>query len=159
MRRPGQKPSILISNHPKYDAALEKAFDLLQHDPNSGSNHPNGLIMGTCKDEVEKLKSLAKIIQEKGEKAGKKQLAENIWIPGPPGMPEKGFWAPRGSKIAKEFVKKAEEAAKKAEEAAKKAEEAAIKKAQEAAKKVWEGIQRILGKPPRSKKGNSSACN
>ena len=119
-----------ISDSPADDAALAIAFKLLQRDPNSGSNHPNGLVAGNCKDEAKKLDSLAKIVKDasggkKGEEAAKKQLRDNVWIPGV-------GWVERGSKAAKEWAEKVKQEAKKALEKVKDA----LKKTGEALKKA-----------------------
>jgi len=86
-----------------------------------------GPLYGNCKDEAAKLRSLAKIIREKGEAEGRKTLAENVWIP-------RIGWVPRWSTQAKEWQERA-------------------KRAWEAIEKAWGALRDKFRKPPSPRGG------
>jgi hypothetical protein len=125
---------------PKHDAALDAAIDLLRNDPNSGSGHINMGPLGDCKTEAEKLDNLAEIIKKRGKAAGRKQLAENIWL----WIPGKGWgWVPRGDKLAKDALEAEKKTEQKLKELGKKVAEG-VKEIEEDAKKAWEGFKGIF---------------
>ena len=80
--------------------AVYTAFKILQSDPNGGSNHWNGLVLGgNCKMEASKLLSLA-LIALNGEQAASNWIATHWWIDVPLAggiFAGAGFWMLRPS--------------------------------------------------------------